>query len=163
MKLFKALLLAITLGISASAFAVTDDDSMAFVAAMDAGDAKTVAKMIDDGQVPINEKRAFFGWTPLQMAANKGQLEVVKVLIARKADLNAQHEMTKNTALHLAAMNGYKDIVQALLAAGADPNLKMRAGVSIVRVVRDMGNTEMVEILMKGGAKDDGCQEEKCF
>ena len=97
-----------------------------------------------------------------QIAANRGQLAVVKELVAHKPNLDYQHEMTKNTALHLAAMNGYKDVVEYLVSAGANPNLKMKGDVSIVRVVRDMGNTEMVDLLLKLGAKDDGCEGE-CF
>jgi len=162
-KLIKAILFALALALSAQAFAITDEESMAFVTAVDEDDAKTVAQMIDSGLVPINEKRAFFGWTPLQMAANKNKIEVLKAVLARKPDMNVRHEMSKNTALHLAAMNGNKQAVELLLAAGADPNVKMRAGVSIVRVLRDMGSTEMLDILVKAGAKDDGRQDEKCF
>ena len=97
-----------------------------------------------------------------QIAANKGQLAVVKELIARKANLNYQHEMTKNTAFHLAAMSGHKEVVKALAEAGADVNLKLRAGVGIIRVVRDMGNTEMVDLLLALGVRDEGCEGE-CF
>jgi hypothetical protein len=39
----------------------------------------------------------------------------------------------------------------------------MRADVSIIRAVRDEGNTKMVELLTSLGVKDDGCLEDKCF
>lgn len=163
MKLINAIMLAAMLALSTTAFAITDDESVEYATALQAGDVAYVKKMLDSGAVGVDEKRAFFGWTALQIAANRGQLGAVKVLVEHKANLNFQHEMTKNTALHLAAMNGYKDVVQYLIDAGADVNLKMRGDVAILRVIRDMGNTEMVDILVKAGAKDDGCQEDKCF
>jgi ankyrin repeat protein len=99
----------------------------------------------------------------LQIAANKNQLEVVKLLVEKGADLNYKHPITKMTALALAALDGHKDVVAYLLSKGADPNIKLRGNVSIVRAVRDEGNTAMVDLLVKGGAKDDGCKDEKCF
>lgn len=162
MKLIKTMLLAATLAMSTSAFAMSTEESMEYTQAIQDGDLKVVKRMLDEKIVDINEKREFFGWTALQIAANKGQLAIVKELIARKANLNYQHEMTKNTALHLAAISGYPEVVKALAEAGADVNLKLRAGVAIVRVVRDMGNTAMVDLLISLGAKDDGCQGE-CF
>lgn len=163
MKLIKAMMLAAILATSTTAFAFDTDESVAYTDALQKGDLALVKKVLDSGAIGVDEKREFFGWTSLQIAANKGQLAVVKELIARKANLNYQHEMTKNTALHLAAMNGYKDVVKTLAEAGADVNLKMRGDVALLRVIRDMGNTEMVDLLVKLGAKDDGCQEEKCF
>jgi ankyrin repeat protein len=161
-KLIKALMLVATLAVTTSAFAMTTDESMAYTEALTTGDVALVKKMLDDGTVTINEKREFFGWTALQIAANKGQLAVVQELLKHHPNVDYQHEMTKNTALHLAAMNGYKDIVKTLVAAGADVNLKMKGNVSILRVVSDMKNTEMVDLLVSLGAKDDGCQGE-CF
>ena len=162
MKLIKAMLLAATLAMSTGAFAWDSSESIAYTEALQQGDLALVKKVLDSGVIGVDEKREFFGWTSLQIAANKGQLAVVKELIARKANINYQHEMTKNSALHLAAMSGHKDVVKALAEAGADVNLKMRGGVALLRVVRDMGNTEMVELLTSLGAKDDGCQGE-CF
>ena len=162
MKLIKAMMLAATLSLSTTVFAMTTDESVEYTTALQTGDVALVKKFLDTGLVAINEKREFFGWTSLQIAANRGQLAVVKELVAHKPNLDYQHEMTKNTALHLAAMNGYKDVVEYLVSAGANPNLKMKGDVSIVRVVRDMGNTEMVDLLLKLGAKDDGCEGE-CF
>jgi len=162
-KLIKAMLLAAMLALSTSAFAITDDESVAYATALQDGDVAYIKKMLDSGAVSVDERHAFFGWSALQIAANRGQLAAVKVLVEHKANLNFQHEMTKNTALHLAAMQGFKDVVKYLIEAGADVNLKMRGDVALLRVIRDMGNTEMVDILVKAGAKDDGCQEEKCF
>lgn len=162
MKLIKVMMLAATLAMSTSAFAFDSDESIAYTDALQKGDLALVKKVLDSGVIGIDEKREFFGWTSLQIAANKGQLAVVKELIARKANLNYQHEMTKNTAFHLAAMSGHAEVVKALAEAGADINLKLRADVSLIRVIRDIGTPEMLELLTKLGVKDDGCEGE-CF
>jgi ankyrin repeat protein len=67
------------------------------------------------------------------------------------------------SAAQMAAYDGYTDLVKYLSSKGADLNLKLKGDVSIVRVVRDTGNTKMVDLLLSLGAKDDGCKEEKCF
>lgn len=163
MKLIKAMMLAALVALSTTAFAFTDDESVAYATALQEGNVAFIKKELDSGAVSVDERRAFFGWSALQIAANRGQLAAVKVLVEHKANLNFQHEMTKNTALQLAAMNGYTDVVQYLASAGADINLKMRGDVALLRVVRDSGNTDMINLLVKLGAKDDGCREEKCF
>jgi ankyrin repeat protein len=79
------------------------------------------------------------------------------------ADLNYKHPILKMTSLAFAAYEGNNELLEFLLQKGADPNIKMRGGVSLVRAARDQGNVKSVEILLKNGAKDDGCKEEKCF
>jgi uncharacterized protein len=59
------------------------------------------------------------GWTPLHYAASKGQLAMVKLLIADKAIINAPAP-DGTTALMMAAFAGSEPIVRALLEAGAD-------------------------------------------
>lgn len=59
------------------------------------------------------------GWTPLHYAASKGQLAMVKLLIADKAIINAPAP-DGTTALMMAAFAGSEPVVRALLAAGAD-------------------------------------------
>jgi ankyrin repeat protein len=114
-----------------------------------------------DSGVDVNEK--FFAWSALQIASNKNQLGVVKLLVERGAEVNYVHPMTKMSAGQMAAYDGYTDLVKYLSSKGADWNLKLKGDVSIVRVVRDTGNTKMVDLLLSLGAKDDGCKEEKCF
>lgn len=158
MKLVKALILSLALFANA-AWAMEGEQQVEYTEALGSGNVAVVKKYLDSG-VGVNDQ--YFAWSALQIAANKDQLEVVKLLVERGADLNYRHPITKMTALALAAVDGYTDVVSYLISKGADPNIKMRGGVSLVRAARDNGNQAMVELLMKNGAKDDGCKD-KCL
>lgn len=160
MKMIKALILAVMMSTSMSLFAqVTDDEQVVFTEALRDGNVKVVKQFLatDAG---INDK--YFGWTALQIAANQGQLEVVKVLIDKGADINYQHPISKNTALHLAALSNHPEVVTYLISKGADVNIKLLAGVSIIRPLREEGNIKMVDLLLAAGTKEEGCEGE-CF
>lgn len=160
MKMIKALLLAAILLLPVAAFAMEGDQQVEYTQALRDGNVKMVKKYLDSG-TDVNEK--FFAWSALQIAANQNQLAVVKFLVERGAEVNYVHPMTKMSAGQMAAYDGYTEIVKYLSSKGADWNLKLKGDVSIVRVVRDTGNTKMVDLLLSLGAKDDGCKEEKCF
>lgn len=158
---FKAWILAAAFLLPSAAFAITDDEQVEFMSAVTEGNVAVVQKYLDSGVVKVND--TFFAWSPLLSAASKGQLAVVKVLAERGADLNYKHPITKMTAVAHAAYDGNVELLEYLLQKGADPNIKMRGGVSMLRVARDEGNDKIAAILLKYGAKDDGCKEEKCF
>lgn len=46
----------------------------------------------------------------LHIATLRGQIEVIKILVKYKIDINA-NDTDGNTALHFAAEGGYKDII----------------------------------------------------
>ncbi len=160
MKMIKALMMVIALSIPFASFAMEGDQQVEYTEALRDGNVKMVKKYLDSG-TDVNEK--FFAWEALQIAANKNQLGVVKLLVERGADINYQHPMTKMTAAQMAAYDGYTEVVKFLSSKGADWSLKLKGDVSIVRAVRDTGNTKMVDLLISLGAKDDGCKEDKCF
>ena len=160
MKMIKALMMVIALSIPFASFAMEGDQQVEYTEALRDGNVKMVKKYLDSG-TDVNEK--FFAWEALQIAANKNQLGVVKLLVERGADINYQHPMTKMTAAQMAAYDGYTEVVKYLSSKGADWSLKLKGDVSIVRAVRDTGNTKMVDLLISLGAKDDGCKEDKCF
>ncbi len=160
MKMIKALILAAAISIPMSALAqVTDEEYVPYTEALQNGDIKLVKKMLatDAG---VND--VYFGWSALQIAANKGQLEIVKLLIDKGANINYQHPISKNTALHLAALSNYPEVVKYLISKGADVNIKLRAGVSLIRPLRDEGNLAMIELLKAAGTSEEGCEGE-CF
>ncbi len=160
MKMMKALILAAAISIPMSALAqVTDDEQVVFTEALRDGNIKVVKKFLN-ANAGVND--LYFGWSALQIAANKGQLEVLKLLIEKGADINYQHPISKNTALHLAALSDHPEVVKYLISKGADVNVKLRAGVSIIRPLRDEGNIKMVDLLLAADTKEEGC-DGKCF
>lgn len=159
--LFTALVASMVLGFSFNAMALTDDESLEYVDAITSGNIKIVKKYVEADPKNVDEKS--FAWSPIQMAANKNQLEVVKYLVAKGGDINYVHPLSHNSAFHLAAFNGFDDMVKLLASSGANVNEKLKADVSIIRALKDSGNTHMVELLSSLGVKNDGCQEERCF
>lgn len=161
MKFISTLLVALVLSFSINAMALSDDESLEYVEAITSGNLKLVKKYVEAD--PKNVNAMSFGWSPVQMAANKNQLETVKYLLSKGGNINYIHPLSNNTAFHLAAFNGFDDMVKLLAQSGANINEKLKADVSIIRALKDTGNTHMVELLTSLGVKDDGCQDERCF
>ncbi len=95
-----------------------------------AGDVSGVQRCLRLGVDP--NKPMLFGQakipgpTPLNAAAQSGQVEVIKVLLANGANPNLRNfgpEHSVNTPLATAAMHGQLEACKALLDAKADPNL----------------------------------------
>jgi uncharacterized protein len=161
MNMLKTLFAVLALSFSLNSLAVTDDEQVEFSDGLTEGKMKVVQKFVKADKAIVNEK--FFGWAPLQMASNKGQMEVVKYLLAQGADINYIHPVAYHTAFHLAALNGHLELAKFLASKGADVNIKLKADVSLVRYFRDAGSPEMVKAMTDLGVKDDGCLEGKCF
>jgi uncharacterized protein len=161
MKSIKCLLALVALSFSLQAFALSDEDYMEFTEALTGGNVKVVKKFVEADPTLVNQK--FFAWEPLQMAASKGQMDVVKYLISKGADKDYVHPASNNTAFHMAAFIGDEKLMRYLAAQGADVNKKLKGDVSLIRYFREEHNEKMVAVLTELGTKDDGCKEEKCF
>ncbi|MFM9836471.1 MAG: ankyrin repeat domain-containing protein [Methylophilaceae bacterium] len=160
MKWIKTALIMLALSFSFNAFALDEDAEMAFKDALIGGDVKSVQKFIK--AEPGLENAKFFGWSPLQMAANANQIEVVKFLISKGAELDYIQPNAHHTAFMLAAFGGYTEMMNLLAKSGANVNEKLKGDVSLIRYFRDENIPEMVTLLTKLGVKDDGC-EDQCF
>jgi ankyrin repeat protein len=91
------------------------------------------------------------GQTPLHMAAAYGHKDVVEVLLATKADVNARNTIGW-TPLSMAAMYDHKDVVEILVARKADINAKDKGHWTPLQGAAARGNKEVVEFLLANRA-----------
>lgn len=88
----------------------------------------------------------------LHQAAADGDIEQVKSLISKGADINAKDE-DGDTALHIAIDHGRQDVVKPLLDKGADINTKTRyGGRTPLHQACLRGQTDTAELLIAKGA-----------
>jgi hypothetical protein len=97
----------------------------------------------------VNE-RTQDGQTPLHLAAGKGHIDVVKLLLAKGAMADVKTNQGQ-TPLHLAAEGGHKEIVELLLAAGKG---RPALSVDLIGAVH-IGDKTYYESLNKAFAKYD--------
>ena len=154
------------LGISIAIFslnvlALNDDQELEFTGAVNEGNLKIVKMYVETTDLKIND--SYFAWTPFLMTAAKGQLEVMKYLVTKGANITYTHPITEFNALHHAAFNGHKAMVDYLVKIGIDKTKNLKGDVSIIRALNEDGKSKMAEYLLSLGFKDEGCQEKKCF
>jgi ankyrin repeat protein len=94
--------------------------------AVRAGDAARVKALLDQG-VPVDAK-ARYDRTPLSFAAARGNVEIVRLLLERGADVKAKDTFYGATALDWAADSGNPEIARLLLAKGAGPAAEILMG-----------------------------------
>ena len=82
------------------------------------------------------------GWTPLHYAATNGHTEVVRYLLDQHAYVDAQSP-NRTTPLMMAARHKRPDVVRLLVEAGADPTPRNEAGVDAAGYMQRHGETEM--------------------
>ena len=88
-------------------------------AAIDANDLTAVKRALTNGADVNFIDTENYSWTPLHNAAWKSFTDIVKALIAKGADVDAQGD-EYDTPLMLAAGNGHTETVKTLIAKGAD-------------------------------------------
>ena len=85
-------------------------------------------------------------------AANKGDLEKVKVLLNANPDLVNSKDRGGEVPLHWAIEKGNKEVVELLITCKADVNAKNERGETPLHWAVHSGRTEMVELLLANKA-----------
>lgn len=97
---------------------------------------------------------AYHTYTPLSIAAYKGDLAMVKYLVKNGADVNQRFDSDNGgicDALMCAANAGQTEVCLFLISQGADPNFVSPVGENSVLIAKERGFTKCMEALVKAG------------
>lgn len=86
--------------------------------------------------------------TPLHKAAIHGAHDLVKILLAHEAEVNAV-DLNANTALHYAAMKGSKMTISVLLEYKASLDMYNREGYTAIHYLIQYGHIECLDYLLQ--------------
>jgi len=104
-----------------------------------------IAEYLIDHGAQVNTPQ---DWTPLQQTPYiPNNIEMVKLLIAKGADLNAGPW----TALHASINRGRRDLVDLLIQSGADVNAKDRRGDTPLHYMVENQDPDMMKLVVAKG------------
>ncbi|KXH34120.1 hypothetical protein CSIM01_07122 [Colletotrichum simmondsii] len=106
--------------------------------------------IIDTG-IDVNAQQVGYLGSPLQAASFNGHVEIVRLLLDRNADINAQNGAYGN-ALQTACYRGQLDIVQLLLERNADVNVEGGEFGTALQAASYNGRVDIVRLLLESNA-----------
>ncbi|XP_078236856.1 ankyrin repeat domain-containing protein 6 isoform X9 [Pogona vitticeps] len=112
------------------------------------GQVDNVVQLINKGAKVAVTKH---GRTPLHLAAYKGHLPVVQILLKANCDVDLQDDGDQ-TALHRAAVVGNTDIISALIREGCALDRQDKDGNTALHEASWHGFSQSAKLLVKAGA-----------
>jgi uncharacterized protein len=129
--------------------AAATPDSLVADAAM-RGDAAGVRELLKQA-ADVNAAQGD-GMTALHWAADKGDVELARLLLVAGANVRASTRIGAYTPVFLAARSGHAAVVKTLLEAGADTKAGSPSGTTPLMVAAASGHAEAVAVLLEHGA-----------
>lgn len=132
-------------------FSMNDELRSQYVIAVSRNDIEKVRFLLDQG-MPIDIRHSS-DFTALHFAAKKGLVDMARLLLNYRADINATNK-ERQTPLHVAVNEGafedsHLEMVLMLLKHGANASFLDRKGKTAVVMADEIGLTETVELFKK--------------
>lgn len=89
---------------------------------------------------------------PLNLAAAKGSLAMVRILVDAGADLEASGDPAQSRPLHIAALHDHAEIARFLISRGAAPDSRDDWGRTPLMIAATFGTADVARALLDGGA-----------
>ncbi len=96
----------------------------------------------------------------LWLATRDGDIETVKTLIEKGADVNASTQEKKVTALHVVALKGHVDVAKVLIQSGADVNAGNIVKQTALHNTARYGHVDIAKLLIQNGADVNAVQKD---
>jgi ankyrin repeat protein len=135
-----------------SCFVIFNSLSQDIFEACRKGDVESIKLMIKLNPDTVNCRNEG-GFTPLIIAGYRNQIEVVKLLLKHKADINALSG--EGTVLMGTCYKGNLDLAKLLLKHGADVNSPNELGTTPLMYAILGQNIDLIKLLLDNGAKKD--------
>eukprot|EP00930_Biecheleria_cincta_P020555 TRINITY_DN15435_c0_g1_i1.p1 TRINITY_DN15435_c0_g1~~TRINITY_DN15435_c0_g1_i1.p1 ORF type:complete len:216 (-),score=48.06 TRINITY_DN15435_c0_g1_i1:113-718(-) len=118
------------------------------------GDIEEAALLMEKGRALPAVAMPPSNTTPLHAACRAGNLDMVELLLAAKAEPNMKEIVPcgGRTALHVAAKENFTAIATRLLAAGADPLIRDARGSTPLHIAAQEGQADVTQLLVSHGA-----------
>ncbi|XP_074088285.1 fibronectin type 3 and ankyrin repeat domains protein 1 isoform X2 [Macrotis lagotis] len=124
-----------------------------FHRAVNVNDEDLLIQILQGGHVKVDVPNKL-GFTALMVAAQKGFLRIVKILISNGTDVNLKNGSGKDS-LMLACYAGHLDVVKYLRAHGASWEAQDLGGCTALHWAADGGHTDIIEWMITDGCKID--------
>ncbi|CAH0549306.1 unnamed protein product [Brassicogethes aeneus] len=113
------------------------------------------AKFLINHGADVNLRSSKYNATALHDAAATGNVEIAKVLLSKKADIDAQ-DINGNSPLMFAVNKNHTETAEFLINQGANVNLRgSKDKIMALHVAAATGNVEIVNVLVSNGADID--------
>jgi ankyrin repeat protein len=118
--------------------------------------------MIDENKQPVLDARNMYGSTPLHEAAMKGYIDTAQLLVQHGANV-LDVNLGKSTPLYLAVATGQIAMARLLLQTRSRAQLDApgKEGWTVLHKAADLGNEEIVTLLVQQGAMVNAVDERK--
>ena len=137
-------------GVSPDSFDIWGSGQTPLLAAAQKQDLKMTNLLLERGAHP----NAYHpqGFQPLLIASEKGNLDLVRALLAHHATVNSAQGFRGFTPLMLAAVHGHTPVVQFLLENGASLNMRNKHQSTALLLAVQASRYETVRLLLARGA-----------